>query len=154
MIQINPVILGRFGRHLSAMNFLIRACLGGGAPQAPATRLRCGTISGAAGIFLNVLLFLGKVIAGTLTSSVAMVADAVNNLSDAATSVVTLIGFRARWPGGGRGPPLRPRARGIYCRTDRGDGYSAHGGGGGPVCPWSPCSASLKLNFRQWLWSF
>ena len=69
MIQINPVILGRFGRHLSA-------------------------ISGAAGIFLNVLLFLGKVIAGTLTSSVAMVADAVNNLSDAATSVVTLIGFR------------------------------------------------------------
>ena len=76
------------------MNFLIRACLGGGAPQAPATRLRCGTISGAAGIFLNVLLFLGKVIAGTLTSSVAMVADAVNNLSDAATSVVTLIGFR------------------------------------------------------------
>ena len=94
MIQINPVILGRFGRHLAAMNFLIRACLGGGAPQAPATRLRCGTISGAAGIFLNVLLFLGKVIAGTLTSSVAMVADAVNNLSDAATSVVTLIGFR------------------------------------------------------------
>ena len=76
------------------MNFLIRQCLRGGDPQSPETRRRCGTIAGGMGIFLNVLLFLGKLLAGLATSSVAIVADAVNNLSDAATSIVTLIGFR------------------------------------------------------------
>ena len=46
------------------------------------------------GIVLNSLLFLAKLAAGLAAASVAMVADAVNNLSDAATSVVTLVGFR------------------------------------------------------------
>lgn len=46
------------------------------------------------GICLNLLLFAGKLLAGVLSGSVAMIADAVNNLSDAATSVVTLVGFR------------------------------------------------------------
>ncbi|MGI5962194.1 MAG: cation diffusion facilitator family transporter [Lawsonibacter sp.] len=76
------------------MNFLINLCLGGQNIHDPATRRRCGTISGGMGLALNILLFLGKLLAGILTSSVAIVADAVNNLSDAATSVVTLIGFR------------------------------------------------------------
>lgn len=53
-----------------------------------------GVLAGAAGIFLNVLLFLGKFLAGTLSSSIAITADAFNNLSDAGSSVVTLVGFK------------------------------------------------------------
>ena len=75
-------------------NPILHFALRGENPADPAVRRRCGTLSGAVGIGVNLLLFLGKVLAGLLTSSVAMVADALNNLSDAATSVVTLIGFR------------------------------------------------------------
>ena len=73
---------------------LTRLCLGSGAPSDPQTRLRCGAVAGAVGIGVNVLLFLGKLMAGLLTRSVAIIADGINNLSDAATSVVTLVGFR------------------------------------------------------------
>jgi len=76
------------------IQFIVRRSLDGGDPEDPAVRRRCGTVSGAVGILLNLLLCAGKLIAGALTSSVAMVADGVNNLSDAASSVVTLIGFR------------------------------------------------------------
>lgn len=68
--------------------------MGGRDIHSASSRRRCGTISGAVGIALNLLLFAGKLAAGLLTASVAMVADAVNNLSDAAASVVTLVGFR------------------------------------------------------------
>ena len=53
-----------------------------------------GMLCGAVGIGLNVLLFLGKFLAGTLAHSIAITADAFNNLSDAGSSVVTLLGFR------------------------------------------------------------
>lgn len=76
------------------MGILISFCLRSGSVDDPATRRRCGTIAGATGIAANVLLFAGKALAGLFTGSVAMVADAVNNLSDAATSIVTLVGFR------------------------------------------------------------
>lgn len=76
------------------MNFIFQLCLRGGDPQSPAARRRCGTISGGMGIFLNLLLAGSKLLAGLLTASVAMTADGLNNLSDAATSVVTLVGFR------------------------------------------------------------
>ena len=76
------------------MNAFLRFCIGDGAPQAPETRQRCGTLSGAVGIGLNLLLFLGKLFAGIATASIAVTADAFNNLSDAASSVVTLVGFR------------------------------------------------------------
>ena len=56
-------------------------------------RLLCGRLSGAVGISLNVVLGLVKIFVGMVTGSVAVVADAVNNLSDAAASVITLIGF-------------------------------------------------------------
>jgi len=75
-------------------DLLLCFALRGGSPNDPAVRRRCGTLSGTVGIGANLLLFLGKLLAGLLTASVAMVADALNNLSDAATSVVTLIGFR------------------------------------------------------------
>ena len=53
-----------------------------------------GVLCGAFGIFLNILLFAAKLIGGTLIASVAMVADAFNNLSDAASSLVQILGFK------------------------------------------------------------
>ena len=57
-------------------------------------RTDVGKLAGVVGIFCNGLLFFGKLVAGLLSGSVAIVADAVNNLSDASSSVVTLLGFR------------------------------------------------------------
>ena len=57
-------------------------------------RASVGKLAGAMGIICNVILFLGKLLAGILAGSVAIIADAVNNLSDASSSVVTLLGFR------------------------------------------------------------
>lgn len=62
--------------------------------QDPQVRQRYGTLSGGVGIFLNLLLSVGKMIAGVLTGSIAITADAFNNLTDAGSSVVTLVGFR------------------------------------------------------------
>ena len=73
---------------------LIRRWLAGRDPGAPEVRQKCGTYAGVVGILLNALLCLGKLAAGALTGSVAMIADAFNNLSDAASSIITLIGFR------------------------------------------------------------
>lgn len=60
----------------------------------PQVRRRYGMLCGAVGIFLNILLFTGKLLAGTISRSISITADAFNNLSDAASSVVTLIGFK------------------------------------------------------------
>lgn len=57
-------------------------------------RSAIGTMSGLVGIACNLLLSLCKGIVGTLTGSVSIAADALNNLSDASGSIVTLIGFR------------------------------------------------------------
>ena len=57
-------------------------------------RSQYGILCGAFGIFLNILLFALKFIFGTIAASVAMVADAFNNLSDAASSVVQILGFK------------------------------------------------------------
>lgn len=53
-----------------------------------------GILSGVVGIFFNILLFTGKFLAGAWSHSIAITADAFNNLSDAASSVITLIGFK------------------------------------------------------------
>ena len=76
------------------MNAVLRFCIGPDGPQSPKARRRCGMMSGGIGITLNLLLFLGKLLAGIATASIAVTADAFNNLSDAASSVVTLVGFR------------------------------------------------------------
>ncbi len=60
----------------------------------PAVRERYGALSGTVGIALNILLSLGKFVSGVLTGAVSVTADAFNNLSDAASSLVTLVGFR------------------------------------------------------------
>ena len=61
--------------------------------QNPAVRRQYGLLSGAVGIVLNLLLTAGKLAAGLAASSIAVMADAFNNLTDAASSVVTLVGF-------------------------------------------------------------
>lgn len=60
----------------------------------PAVRQAYGILCGAVGIFFNLCLFAGKAIAGLLSNSIAITADAFNNLSDAGSSIITLIGFK------------------------------------------------------------
>ena len=57
-------------------------------------QLYAGRLSGIVGIGCNLLLFAVKFLIGTLSGAVSVVADAINNLSDASSSVLTLIGFR------------------------------------------------------------
>ena len=57
-------------------------------------RAAMGTLSGFVGIGCNFLLFMGKLLIGTLAGSVSITADALNNLSDASGSIVTLLGFK------------------------------------------------------------
>ena len=59
-----------------------------------AVRRAWGALCGFVGIGLNLLLFAGKLAAGSISGSIAITADAFNNLSDAGSSVVTLLGFR------------------------------------------------------------
>ncbi len=63
-------------------------------PDDPAVRKKYGTLSSSVGIATNFILALIKLIAGLLASSVAIIADALNNLSDAGASVITLISFK------------------------------------------------------------
>lgn len=60
----------------------------------PRVRQAYGVLCGGVGIFLNICLFAGKFVAGLLSGSIAVTADAFNNLSDAGSSVITLVGFR------------------------------------------------------------
>lgn len=60
----------------------------------PAVRTAVGKLAGSIGIVCNSLLFFGKLAVGLLCGSVSILADAVNNLSDVSSSVVTLLGFR------------------------------------------------------------
>lgn len=53
-----------------------------------------GKLCGTVGIVLNILLFIGKFVAGLISNSIAITADAFNNLSDAGSSLVTLLGFK------------------------------------------------------------
>ena len=62
--------------------------------DAPKVRSAIGRLSGVTGIACNALLFAGKLVAGILSGSVSIIADAMNNLSDAASAIVTLIGFK------------------------------------------------------------
>lgn len=57
-------------------------------------RQKYGTLCGSVGIFFNIVLFIIKFIAGIISGSVAIVADALNNLSDAGSSIITLVGFK------------------------------------------------------------
>lgn len=60
----------------------------------PGVRKAYGVMCGAVGIFLNLCLFAGKFFAGFISNSIAITADALNNLSDAGSSFITLVGFQ------------------------------------------------------------
>ncbi len=62
--------------------------------EEPAVRGAYGTLAGIVGIFCNLVLFAAKLLIGTISGSVSITADAINNLSDASSSIMTLIGFR------------------------------------------------------------
>ena len=76
------------------MFYLIRKLQSQRGPYSAETRRRFGMISGAVGICFNILLFAGKLTVALISGSVAIIADAFNNLSDAGSSVVTIIGFK------------------------------------------------------------
>ena len=63
-------------------------------PENPGTRAAIGKLSGMVGILGNLLLAAAKLTVGILSGAVSVTADAMNNLSDAASSIVTLIGFK------------------------------------------------------------
>lgn len=77
------------------INFLVRLFIGKN-KDASDTKVRgkYASLAGFTGIVVNILLFIGKLIIGLIAGSVAIIADAFNNISDAGSSVVTLIGFR------------------------------------------------------------
>lgn len=76
-------------------NFLIKLFIGKNhKPADPAIRGKYVSLASFTGILLNVLLFAGKLTLGIISASVAMIADAFNNISDAGSAIVTLIGFR------------------------------------------------------------
>ena len=60
----------------------------------PAVRAAYGTLSGIVGIIVNLILFAAKFTVGTLSGSIAITADALNNLSDAGSSIISLVTFR------------------------------------------------------------
>ena len=62
-------------------------------PIDPATRIRYGKLAGAVGIAANLLLFTVKITVGLLTSGISVIADSLNNLSDAGSSALTLFGY-------------------------------------------------------------
>lgn len=57
-------------------------------------RLSYGMLCGGVGVFFNILLFVAKMAAGIISGSIAVTADAFNNLSDAGSSIITLVGFK------------------------------------------------------------
>ena len=62
--------------------------------QSPHVRSQYGLLGGIVGICCNVFLFLAKLAVGYLAHSISIMADAFNNLSDAGSSIITLVGFR------------------------------------------------------------
>ena len=77
------------------MGFLLKLFLPKGLPATdPKVRSAVGRLSGITGIICNILLFVGKFLIGTLSGSVSITADAMNNLSDASGSILTLVGFK------------------------------------------------------------
>ena len=74
--------------------FLYKLFTGGKSLSKAAARQKIGTAAGIVGIITNVLLFVGKFLMGTIVGSISMRADGINNLSDAGSSVISLISFR------------------------------------------------------------
>ena len=63
-------------------------------PEDPVARLGYGVLTGFVGVIINLILFAVKLTAGLLAGSIAIASDAVNNLSDAGTAIISIIGFK------------------------------------------------------------
>ena len=73
---------------------LIGIFIGNDSPEDPDIRKKYGFLSGVTGIVLNILLFTGKLLAGIFWGSISVIADSLNNLSDAGSSIVNMVGFK------------------------------------------------------------
>lgn len=73
---------------------LIKFFIGKGNPTDPEVRQKYGFLSGITGIVLNILLFTGKILAGIFSGAISIIADSLNNLSDAGSSIVNMVGFK------------------------------------------------------------
>ena len=94
------------------MFFLIRKLQSASSsPYSSDIRRKFGVISGVVGIFFNLLLFAGKLTVALMSGSVAIIADAFNNLSDAGSSIVTIVGFRLS---GKKPDPQHPFGHGRF----------------------------------------
>ena len=60
----------------------------------PIIRSKYGSLAGIVGIIVNIILFIIKVLAGALSGSIAIITDGINNLTDASSSIITLVGFK------------------------------------------------------------
>ena len=86
-------------------NLLLRLFVPNASEHSPAVHSAIGKLAGLTGIVCNILLACTKIAAGLLTGSVAITGDGINNLTDSASSVVTLLGFRiAQRPADGEHP--------------------------------------------------
>ena len=74
-------------------DLILRVFVGEGADKGKGNRTKYGNVASILGILCNIFLCLIKGLAGFLSGSVAIIADAANNLSDAGSSVISLIGF-------------------------------------------------------------
>ena len=79
-------------------------------------RKKYGYLGSCTGIVLNIMLFLGKLIAGFVSGAVSVMADAFNNLSDAGTSIMSLVGFKMAAKARRRSP-FRSWQNGVYLRS-------------------------------------
>lgn len=89
------MIINQFHLEIIMTKFLVKAFIKDYEnTDNPSVRTAYGKLSGKVGILCNILLCAGKFIAGILSGSVSITADAANNLSDASSSVISLIGFK------------------------------------------------------------
>ena len=75
-------------------NLLLRLFVPNSQEHTPAVHAAIGKLAGITGIVCNVLLSGMKIVVGLVTGSVAITGDGINNLTDSASSLVTLLGFR------------------------------------------------------------
>lgn len=90
---------------ISALLRLFR-CTEGKGEYEKINREKCASFATGTGIFVNVLLFACKLTAGVLAASVAVISDALNNASDAASSLVAFLGFKMAAKAGDKEHPL------------------------------------------------
>lgn len=104
-------ILEKAGIHVSLTEQIIRHFVGDEKKEDEGYRSKVGNLAGIVGIICNVVLFMGKFLVGIVFGSMAIAADAFNNLSDAGSSVISLLGF---WLGAKKADEEHPYGHARY----------------------------------------